>query len=243
MAPDKGIAVTKRLFLSLLVALFCSCVRSPAVRQIEITSSWTNSRWTTRSIKISLIIVRRSDGYWADDRKIPEAAVRDLVSAVMAHPVIRPDLNNLGMTRKWLDETASEALRNFENERKVQLTKRDQERFLATFGNRQVIRQALETAFIRHKDDFPAMDVNLVLESSERIRVSSRSQYSYMLPWVVTRNGSYVQTYNADIGRAIARIVPSRFLNSERLDNGKIRFDVIYFVTRYNEGIIGDPAR
>ena len=219
----------------LTVALLLSgCNSKLAIRQINVTSSQRG--WISRNS--SLTVVKRAKAYWASGQEIPAAVVNELGCAALATKVERPDQQNLGITEPWLDKLATQALTTFENDRHVQLTQLDRNRFIATFQNRRLIQESLETALLLHTDDLPEMRVDLMFENGEHVQLYSRSQYSFMLPWTVKRNGKYTYTYDAGIARAIARIVPPQFVNSQRLNDAKLRFDIIHFVTRYNKRLL-----
>ncbi len=134
-----------------------------------------------------------------------------------------------------------EGLKKYQKENQVELSGPERAMFLANFQDKRVLQTALETSLAWHTDDFPEMDVTLTLENGERLLAGARSQYAFMLPWVITRNGKFAQTWNPDIARALAGLLPRRFTNFSRLSGAEIRFNVIWFINKYNQRALKVP--
>ena len=67
-------------------------------------------------------------------------------------------------------------------------------------------------------DDNPSFLVRLHLSSGSTLQLHTDSYYSHMLPWRLRLDeGEIVETYNLDISRAVAALLPEGFLDRVRL--------------------------
>src|SRR5436190_22805190 len=90
--------------------------------------------------------------------------------------------------------------------------------FKESFSDLKTIERLLPSWFKFWKsDDYPSIRVTVVFANDKRWVASSDSYYPFMLPWGVSLNGTEQTTYNADISRAIAALMPNRSLNRNRL--------------------------
>ena len=164
--------------------------------------------------------------------------VVDLRLAILATPIAQLDPKRLGITPLWLDHVGRQALVAFEKEHSIKLSARDQNAFFASFNNKKLIQQAVETALLPHTDDHPAMQVDIRLEDGEEISLSSRSQYAFMLPWTIKVGGKSSVTYDPHIALALRKLLPAGFTNCERLSDEKLKLDVAYFVMVINQHLV-----
>src|SRR5262249_11421326 len=72
-------------------------------------------------------------------------------------------------------------------------------------------------------DDYPQLTVTVAMKDGGRWVCSSDSYYPFMLPWRVNRGGDEESTYNADISRAIAALMPQNSLNRNRLGEEELK--------------------
>ena len=205
------------LFLTPL-SLACSHA-TPRAREIRIESEdrgWASSPNRNSLNRSSLTVSRRGNEYWAGNRQIPADEVNSLVSAVLAPPIETLSLRSLGVTDDWLHKLATEELARYEKER-GKLTAGEEGLFLAGFHDRQLVRSSI--VGIPPTDTSANVQVTVLFDCGAPLLVTSSSQDGFMVPWVISRSGRNQTTFNADISRAIARIVPEDFMNRNRLDD------------------------
>lgn len=86
-------------------------------------------------------------------------------------------------------------------------------------------------------DDFPTFRLTVLLSDGNTIVAKSESQHDGMVPWEfkVGENGEQFTSYSAEVGPAIARLLPPRALNRERLaSRGKYAFREECAMTTYD---------
>ncbi|HUK86258.1 MAG TPA: hypothetical protein VLT85_01225 [Terriglobales bacterium] len=192
---------------------------SQEVNRVEIASSW-GGLGEPRNDHVT--IIRESGQFYRDGRSVDGAAVEALRQALEAPPLASLNLENLGLTQSWLIHNASPALEDYAKDRDV--TPRQRTFFLNKFLSVQAMKPHLLAVFGGGwTDDFPEVKVVVTLSSGEMLRISSKEQPIFMLPWgVESPEGPFV-TYNADISRAIAALLPKGAANRDRLAGTRLR--------------------
>jgi hypothetical protein len=123
-------------------------------------------------------------------------------------------MTNLGITPEWLKA-------NITSEPHVlgqatATTRRQQEFFNKSFTNPALVAKVLPVLFhFMSFDDYPYARVDVVFEDGSKIRAESDSYYVFMLPWKIAQQKGL--TYNADISRAVASLLPEKAVNRQRL--------------------------
>jgi hypothetical protein len=90
-------------------------------------------------------------------------------------------------------------------------------------------------------DDYPSLEVRFESDAGptpgQVTRLSTRAQQTFMLPWRVEGGKRDCSSANADISRALARILPPGFLNRDRLSGDLFQLVVGQFpgLTRVQE--------
>ncbi len=72
-------------------------------------------------------------------------------------------------------------------------------------------------------DDYPHVSAVVGLADGTTVSLSSSAQQAFMIPWKVSRSGTTYQTYEPDIGRALASLAPTRFGQKDRLAGTHLR--------------------
>jgi hypothetical protein len=62
-------------------------------------------------------------------------------------------------------------------------------------------------------DSWPEFEISIEYENGRIVKLSSRSTRAYMLPWQLERDDDQKPTYNANISRALASLLPEKTLN------------------------------
>jgi hypothetical protein len=163
----------------------------------------------------------------ARGQRIPMRHVTALLN-VLAAPPLQPELTNLDITQEWLNENVASGL-----EASVCRFTPQRALFVSTFTNLQEVKALLPRVLEPGAtDDSPSVEIE-ILRNGETVwqLVSSSQSHAFMLPWVViaseksffTLPWSHTQpdksfiTYNADISRALIRLLPEKFVNYDRI--------------------------
>ncbi len=76
------------------------------------------------------------------------------------------------------------------------------------------------------------MNVIFMLNTGAKLSVCSDSQHPLMLPWKVGKGETAKETYNANVSKALAALLPHDFANREALTSGD----------EYVDGLVGELA-
>jgi hypothetical protein len=96
-------------------------------------------------------------------------------------------------------------------------TARQKALFESTFNDPDKIASVVPTLFTFTRfDDYPRAEVRIEFSDGSQTTLTSHSYYEFMLPWTILGSENE-ETYNADISRAIAALLPSKSVNKERL--------------------------
>lgn len=193
--------------------------------RIDVRSSWSGLHGKTRS---TLIIIGDGSKYLADGHPVTAEAVQSLFRAVEEPPVDRPSPEDCGIDAPWLNANLDFAQRDFRPITYVPFipgpaglappdtTRQQIGLFRTHFTDLTYVRQAFEHDFKdNHFDDYPEMSVE-VLRDGRKLSVHSNSQHVFMLPWVLAGNSKRT-TFNCQISRSIANLLPGTFTNRRRL--------------------------
>lgn len=200
-------------FVSLLAFLgsFRQLAAQPAVSQIVIVSSWGGLGTPQHA---EMLIRRNHDRYVSDSKPVDTRLVLNLLSAIQSNPVLKLDLNNIGITPAWLKSNLS--LAEHSTSERSSGTPRQVALFETTFTDPVQITRIAPSLFLnRHTDDNPYASITIFFEDGTRLSAGSYSQFPFMIPWKLS-NGQ--QTWNADISRAVSALLPYKTVNKERLN-------------------------
>jgi hypothetical protein len=183
------------------------------VREIVICSGWGGLGTPQR---LTVTILRTSDGFERDGQPVKPALVGALVAAAERTPIPKPDPANLGITKSWLQSHLA-LVEDRMPEMMPKTTARQKALFESTFTNPEKIGGVLPSLFsYTSSDDYPNAEVKIKFSDDSQITLTSHSYYEFMLPWTV-HGADSGETYNADISRAISALLPAKSTNKERL--------------------------
>lgn len=212
-------AFVKACRLVVLLLLFAvpiwSQTQKPQVQMLKVQSAWGGLGQPAHS---SISIERRGDSYEAGGRVIPTDVLDAFVSAIQGPNLDVPTALNLGVSPAWLHQYADQA-----GARASRLYYKDglpeqKALFQKAFEDQRTLSSRLKRVYeSSHTDDYPHLRAQLVLQDGTEITLTTDSQSPYMLPWLVTTNGTIKKTYNANISRALFVLLPAKFANRERL--------------------------
>jgi len=214
------------LFISLVLTALSLCATAVAaaenaasVKQIDVRSGW-GGLGASQNTEIS--IRSRNRKYYIGRKSVDPALVEELVSALRQPTIAEPSLSNLGVTPQWLRENAIPAAMKA-SERFTDAAQNQKDLYLTSFNDPAVLQKVVTGLFhFARTDDYPFADIVVTFADGSSLSAESHSWYEFMLPWKLSGNAE--ATYNADISRAIAALLPKKATNRERLAGG--HFDV-----------------
>lgn len=204
--------ILRVLLLVLLTVPISVGQAQKSVKAIEIRTGWGGLGAPQKNV---VTIQRKGDEFISNGRSVSADKVQALVSALLAAPVTKPELTNLGITTEWLKtNVASQKPRAWAQA--TATTAKQQQMFNNAFTDVAVIEKALPSLFTYTKfDDYPGASVDVVFEDGSTLGAESHSYYVFMLPWKVS--DPKTDTYNAAISRAVSALLPGNSVNKERL--------------------------
>ncbi len=218
----------KSAFTAILLCLSLMTVtalaQSRSVNQIRIVSRWGGLGEGKHG---ELIVTRKSGAYLVNGKKIPDELIINLLSAIDAPIVAKPDLANLGITQEWLDANAEKAIKEYAAAYFSLAAPNQQALYFSSFKDPKFIEKVLPRLFnFVASDDYPNVEIETTGADGRVINVSSKAQPLFMLPWVISGDGRRLETYNADIARAVASLMPKKFANKERLAGAGLGYEL-----------------
>jgi hypothetical protein len=226
MHPSR-FALPFRLILIIGFSLAVFGTEAPrTVRQIKIDSGWGGLGEPQNSD----VIIRRERGeFRRDGKRVDAALVEALVAGLDAPRITKPEPENLGITPAWLKAHVTSAKRHLPG-RFSDATASQKELFATAFTDPTVIAKVVTGLFAYGSlDDYPYAQVDVVFEDGSKLSANSDSNYAFLIPWELSgQNGA---TYNANISRAVAALMPAKTVNKERLAGnafvGEVAHDVM----------------
>jgi hypothetical protein len=199
--------------LSLLAfAAVAQAQTSHQVKTVTIRSGWGG----LGSAQDLTVTIRRSQtGFVRDKKEVAPELVQALVSALEEPRVEKPNAINLGITEEWLKaqvgsqkpESFSQATKNTPGQLAF---------FKEKFTDLKVVTEVVPNLWMYSKfDDYPRARVEIEFEDGSKLKASTSSYYVFMIPWQV--DGQNGTTYNADISKAVAALLPEKAVNKGRL--------------------------
>jgi hypothetical protein len=200
--------------------------QEPAVSSITIDSRGSGLGPSTQ---LEFVIQARGRKSYLGDEVIDPKRIDALLAALRAPALPTPQASNLGITREWLQQNAEAAPRNgAPNQRAL---------FKEAFSDPEIIEQLLPFQFKFVKfDDYPAMQVTIEFANGHHWVATCDSYYPFMLPWIVSVSGQNRTTYNADISRAVAALMPTGSFNLDRLNGEELKTQLVEAVTTHIKG-------
>lgn len=210
-----------RLTVGCIICLFILAYgaqgQEPEVSSITIDSGGSELDPSTR---LKLVIQVRDGKSYLGDEAIDSTRIETLLLALRAPVVSTPQPDNLGITPEWLLQNAEGA--------PPKGAPNQQALFEKSFSDPEIIDQLLPSCFNYLKfDDHPTVQIATTFANGQRWVAHSNSYYPFMLPWTVNVGGQERTTYNADISRAIAALMPAGSDNRDRLDGEELKNQLV----------------
>jgi hypothetical protein len=144
-----------------------------------------------------------------------KGAVTRLLAALELGPMKEPSLDNLGIIPHWLDAAKHKSYTRFDGRT---LDKRQKAFFSRLFADERKADAWMKFEYrgrLIRTDDYPSVAVTMRWLDGATFNLASSEQTVYMLPWKLGVRKT--QTFNANISRALADLLPANALNRERL--------------------------
>lgn len=182
------------------------------VKMITIRSGWGG---LGGSKDLTVQIIHTPSGFTQDGKPIDAKLVKALVAAVDAPRIAKPDAANLGITPEWLNaQVNSQKPRAFSQASET--TPGQLALFQKKFTDLNTVSAVVPNLWrYTSFDDYPGARVVIEYDDGSKVTASTHSYYVFMIPWQVGSQDG--ETYNADISRAVAALLPKNSVNKERL--------------------------
>jgi hypothetical protein len=181
--------------------------------------------------------------YVSNGRPVSAVQVQSLVAALSAAPLTELDMTNLGITQEWLAS-------NFKSQwpparaRGTEMTASQEKLFQKSFTDLNLVAKNVWPAFMSIRLDYSAFcKVEVVFDDGPKLSAESYSYSPFMLPWSM-RGRRF--TYNADISRAIAALLPAGSANQETLAGDELASELAAAVMNSSEpewNLLGSEER
>lgn len=196
---------------ALFFAVTTTCQEIPW-REVTIESKWVG---LAQSQNLKLAIVSMNGAVLSGKHRVRRKLVDDLIASLTSKVEAAPTPGNLGITENWLKRNVQPPQEGAPNQQAL---------FRESFMDPKTVAELLPFAFKFWRfDDYPQLTVTVALKGGRRWVCSSDSYYPFMLPWKVDRGDEEETTYNADISRALAALMPEGSVNRNRLSDEELK--------------------
>jgi hypothetical protein len=154
--------------------------------------------------------------------------VLNLIRALTAPPLNAPSLSNLGINQKWLEQQAGDFSKNFGSLGEPN-DERQQAYLRKSFTDPVLIEKTIpHVVGSSWTDDGVWVHVSVRFVDGMSIEAETRNQPSFMLPWTCETDGKKVRTFNANISRAVAKLLPEGSVNKARLAGEGLMREIVF---------------
>jgi hypothetical protein len=183
-------------------------------REITVESKWGG---LGKPQKLKLVIVSKNGAVLLGKHGVDPKLLNNLIASLTSKIQTVPTTDGLGITENCLEQNVQTPQEGAPNQQAL---------FRQNFTDLMTVTELLPSAFeLARLDDYPQITVTVVLKDGSRWICASDSYYPFMLLWKVSRigEGKGEDTYNGDISRAIAALMPEGSLNRNRLTGGELK--------------------
>lgn len=211
--------MTAMLFRSWLGFLSMLLLLTPAmadaqnrVQEIKLHTAWGG----LGTPKSEVIIIGRQNGRLVYNGKMVNQSNVDTLVVSLKSPLMpKPDVSNLGVTPAWLSEQMGDRKGPFKLEA-ASGTASQRMLLSNAFTDPQQIASTVPELFAYiQTDDYPSATIDITFDDGSKLAAETNSYYPFMLPWAVSEKTAV--TYNADISRALAKLLGPASPNKGRL--------------------------
>jgi hypothetical protein len=148
---------------------------------------------------------------------VSSQSVVALLTALQAPVIGSPELSNLGISHAWLASRSEDAAKRVGN--LGEPNDAQQRRFFEkSFTDLALINRLLPQIVGASWTDDPVwVHVSIEFASGDHWTAETTSQPAFMLPWTCKGRGTTIRSFNADVSRAVAALLPKGAINRSRL--------------------------
>jgi hypothetical protein len=201
--------------------------------------------WGSRATNLTLVWT--NGVYAAPGLTVAPASVSNLLVAARrpwplppsnSWPHFTIDVANLGLDTAWLRTNYERLLRSFGGQAEQGIfpnaSERQRQWLTNALGDIGLLGEAIRGGFgSLWTDDYPSLEVRFEQDTSEgaqlMLRLFSRAQQPFMLPWNIQAGTNETTSGNAGISRSVAQMLPPGFMHRERLQGDLLRMIVDHF--------------
>lgn len=208
---SRSIRFVRIAMVAILALSAYAAAAQTAVRSIHIQTGW-GGLGPPRHFAMT---IRNENGvYRYNGTRVDPALVMALLRALQSPAIESPQLSNLGVTTVWLNSRLSAAEKSLPAPMSDALPSQLR-LFEKSFRNPHIMARPVANQFrYVSMDDNPYSSVEVVLAGGTKISATTHSYYPFMIPWTV---GKGTKTYNADLSRAVSRLLPPKTTDKQRL--------------------------
>jgi hypothetical protein len=197
-----------------------------SIKTIEIHSRWSGLGPAGES---NLRIDQHDGTFQSNGKRIDNRLVIQLLQEIDASADF-PTLQNLGITDSWLQAKAGSTL----PDKLRESPQSERNLFLDSFRNIRLVEKLLPDILRQGwTDDYPRIELRVVRSDGSTTLVGSERQNIFMTPFGITEQGRLRLSYNANLSRSIAALLPNGFTNRERLSGVRLASEVAEKVMTY----------
>ncbi len=226
-----------RLVVFVVLARTCSFAEAQKIVKRVVIYSYAGGLGGGSNTLVT--IQRKGSKYLLNGQPVSAVQVQSLVDALSAPPLTKMDMTNLGITNEWL---ASKVESEWPRLRTgggiittasewppvrvggIEKTASQKKLFQESFTNLNLVANILPYIGLSIRlDYFAYCKVEIVFNHGSKLSAESYSYSPFMLPWSMKGRGF---TYNADISRAIAALLPAESVNKSTLAGDELASEI-----------------
>jgi hypothetical protein len=231
-----------RVIVFVVLARACSFAEAQKIVKRVVIYSYSGGLGGGSNTQV--VIQRKGDKFLSDGRPVSAVQVQSLVAAFSAPPLTKVDMTNLGITDEWL---ASKAESQWPPARipETETTAGQKKLVQKSFTDLTLVESVLVPDLLISTifDYFAYCKVEIFFNHGSKLSAESYSYSPFMLPW--TMKGRPF-TYNADISRAVAALLPAESVNKSTLAGDELASELVGEVMRSIErewNLLGSEER
>ncbi|MEP6848915.1 MAG: hypothetical protein ABI999_08660 [Acidobacteriota bacterium] len=220
--------------ITLAAIFFCFALstfgQNRQIDSIDITSSW---RGLAPAQDSQMSIVRKGTDYVSSGNKIDPAKLDNLLKALEEPAITKPSLENLGIDQAWLNDKAKICVDEGLNRYMEKVTAARKQLFISKYTDMKFVEEQIAGMFdSTHTDDYPRFEAVILLSDGGEIKLSSKGQSPFMIPWNIDDSSGAGTTYNTHISNALISLIPQKFTNADRLSGEALYHQLAEAVSR-----------
>jgi hypothetical protein len=185
-----------------------------------------NNYWNAfqPQVKDALRIQGKDGKYTANGKSIDPSTIQEFVRS-LDEPLLKEiSLENLGLTQDWLNANAEAAFLERFKDGITDISSTQKTLFEDKFRNLNFMQHVVQTYYSSiWTDDYPKLSLSIRL-GARAVQLTSAEQHQFMIPWTIVENGETKESFNANISRAIAAMLPANAMHKSRLAGKNLRY-------------------